>query len=105
MVIRIAKFFNAKIFPEVNVPGFVLWARKNNFTSMLEADALDLERSIHKNAAKNRYSVGVNMNKRKKEWALHKLRDWLMEVKETDPNTGIPTVRTMGLGRISKNIG
>ena len=35
------------------------------------------------------------MTPRKKNWALRKLRDWLMEVKEKDPITGVPRIKTI----------
>lgn len=97
MVIKLAKYFNARIFPEINVAGFVEWCRKSNYGHMLEGDAYHLEQEIHGNSAIKRsyYKVGFQMNKRKKNWALKKLRDWLLEVKEVDALSGAPIVRTM----------
>jgi hypothetical protein len=96
-VIKLAKYFNARIFPEINVAGFVEYCRKNNYSLMLEGDAFALEQEIHGKAAVGRsyYRVGFQMSKRKKNWALKRLRDWLLEVKEVDAISGAPMVRTM----------
>lgn len=97
MVIRIAKYFNAKIFPEINVAGFVEWCKNKDYYDMLEPDAYQLEQEIHGHKAIKRsyYQVGFQMQTRRKSWALRKLRDWLLEVKEIDPVTGAPILRTM----------
>lgn len=95
MVIRIAMFFNAKIFPEINAPGFVEYCSKREFYRLLEPDAYLLEKEISPNSKRSYYQVGFNMTERKKLWCLKKLKDWLLEVKERDPVTGTPTVTTM----------
>jgi hypothetical protein len=95
MVIRIAKYFHATIFPETNVPGFVHWCNTNNHRDMLEGAANYLEKEINPNGKGDRYGVGFNMDNRKKPWALTKLANWLLEVREIDQTTGIP---------LSKNI-
>ena len=41
------------------------------------------------------YRVGFTMDKRKKDWAMKMLRDWLLAVKENDPITGLPMIRTI----------
>lgn len=96
-VIKLAKYFNAKIFPEINVAGFVEYCRKNNYWQLLEGDAYNLEQEIHGRSAISRsyYKVGFQMNRRKKNWCLKKLRDWLLEVKEIDPISNVPIIRTM----------
>lgn len=97
-VIKVAKFFNATIFPEVNVGGFVDYCKRKNHFAMLESDAYLLKQEVHGGKAMKRgyYQVGFQMNsKREKFWCLQKLRDWLMEVKKTDPSTGIPIARTI----------
>lgn len=96
-VIKMARYFNARIFPEINVAGFVEFCIKNNYHTMLEGDAYNLEREIHGNSVIKRsyYKVGFQMNQRKKNWCLKKLRDWLLEVKEVDALSGIPLIRTM----------
>lgn len=97
-VIKLAKYFNARIFPEVNVAGFVEWCgRTSDYWKHLESDAYYLEQEIHqnKNISRNYYKVGTQMNDRKKTWALKKFRDWLLEPKDHDPITGIPRYRTI----------
>lgn len=96
-VIKLAKYFNARIFPEINVAGFVEYCRRNNYFALLEGDAYQLEQEIHGNSAVKRsyYKIGFQMNKRKKNWCLKRLRDWLLEVKEVDALSGVPLIRTM----------
>lgn len=96
-VIKLAKYYNARIFPEINVAGFVEYCNKNNYSHLLEGDAYQLEQEIHGNSAIKRsyYKVGFQMNGRKKNWALKKLRDWLLEVKEVDALSGAPILRTI----------
>lgn len=95
LVIKIAKLFNAKIFPEINVAGFVEWCDTNNYYTMLEGDAYRLEKEISPGSKRSYYRVGCNMTPRKKTWSLKKLRDWCVEIKERDPVSGVPTVTTM----------
>ena len=95
MVIKIAKYYNAKIFPEVNVAGFVEWCGSNNYYSLLESDAAYFLREELNPKYKSHYKVGFQMNAREKEWALRKLRDWLLEIKRHDPVTGVPILRTI----------
>jgi hypothetical protein len=95
MVIKIAKYFNAKIFPEVNVAGFVEWCGSNNYYSLLEPDATYFLREELNPKYKSYYKVGFQMQGREKDWALKRLRDWLLEVKRHDPVTGVPTIKTI----------
>jgi len=95
-VIKGARYFNAKIFPEINVAGFVEWCKTNKFWYLLEADAYQIEQEISPNAKRSYYRVGCDMNsERKKQWAFRRLRDWLLEIKENDPITGVPMIKTM----------
>lgn len=95
-VIKAARYFNARIFPEINVAGFVEWCKDNKLWYLLEADAYNVEKEISPDAKRSYYKVGVDMNsKRKKQYAIRKLRDWLLDIKESDPLTGVPSVRTI----------
>lgn len=94
--IKLAKYFNATIFPEINVAGFVEWCKTEGYYAMLEGDAYEIEMEINPEGKRSYYKVGCDMNnKRKKRFALQKLRDWLLEVKERDPVTNTPMIRTM----------
>ena len=95
MVIKIAKFFNAKIFPEINVAGFVEYCSRKRYWSMLEGDAYLLEQEINPNGKRSYYKVGFIMNERKKNWCIDKLASWLLEVKEVDSITSLPRSITM----------
>ena len=95
LVINIAKYFNAKIFPEVNIAGFVEYCSRTENWGMLEGDAALLEKEINPKGKRDHYKVGFRMSARKKLWCLRKLKDWLLEVKEKDPVTGVPIARTI----------
>lgn len=96
LVIKIAKFFNARIFPETNVPGFVHWCKNNNHFLKLTPSADFLEKEINPTTKGNRYRVGFDMtNKRKKHWCLKKASNWLLEPKVHDEITGAVIVRTI----------
>lgn len=94
-VIKGARYFNAKIFPEINVAGFVHWCTDNKVWGMLESDAYLVEKEINPDGKRSYYRVGFTMDKRKKDWAMKMLRDWLLAVKENDPITGLPMIRTI----------
>lgn len=94
-VVRIAKYFNAKIFPEINVAGFVEWANRMNYYTMLQPSSLNLEKELNPKYRAGYYKVGFQMNERKKTWALQRLHDWLMEPKERDPVSNIPITRNI----------
>lgn len=94
-VIKAAKYFNAKIFPETNVIGFVNWCKNNGFYNMLEGDAAWVEEQASPGSKRNYYRVGIEMTDRKKQWAMKALRDYLLSIKEHDPHTGAPMIRTL----------
>lgn len=93
-VIKLAKYFNARIFVEINAPGFVDYCRRTDRFNLLERDAYLLEKEISPNAKRPPYQRGVRMVARNKIWAMNKLPTWLMTVKERDAND-IPIIRTM----------
>lgn len=97
LVVKIAKFYNAKIFPEMNTPGFVDWCRREGYSDMLEPDAYFLEQEIHGHKAIKRsyYQVGFQMNERKKFWCDQKIAGWLKDVKQRDPVSNAPILQTI----------
>lgn len=94
-VIKLALYFNARIFVETNVAGFVDYCSSNNYYYLLEPDAYLLEKEINPNHKRGHYKVGINLTTRTKMWAEKKLPGWLREVRDEDPNTGLPTKTTM----------
>jgi hypothetical protein len=94
-VIRIARFFNAKIFPEINNAGFVEWCDSNKYYHMLQSDSYKLQKEISPGSKRSHYKKGVQMTGRLKWWGLQKLTEWLLEIKDTDPKTGIPIARNI----------
>lgn len=95
MVIRIAKYYNAKIFPETNIAGFVEWCKTNNHLSMLQRDSYELEQEISPGSKRSYYKAGFQMTGRKKWWAMQRFSDWLLEVRSFDPESGVPDKRNI----------
>lgn len=95
MVIIIAKFFNARIFPEINVAGFIEWCKSNNHLSMLQRDSYELQKEISPGSKRSYYRAGFQMTSRMKWWALQRFSTWLMEIRTFDEETGIPLTRNI----------
>ena len=95
VVIKIARFFNAKIFPEINVAGFVEWCITNKYANMLQRDSYELQKEISPGSKRSYYKAGVQMTGRMKWWALQRFSSWLLEVREVDPESGIPITRNI----------
>lgn len=95
MVIKIAKFFNARIFPEINVAGFIEWCKSNDYLSMLQRDSYELQKEVSPGSKRSYYRAGFQMTGRMKWWALQRLCDWLLEVRVTDEKTGVPIARNI----------
>ena len=97
-VIKIAKYFNAKIFVETNTGGFIKWCEDRGHFNMLQADSYRLEKELGQGKWKRNYhQVGCQMTGRKKVYATSKLRDWLMEPRSVDAVTGAPMKRNINL--------
>lgn len=92
MVTLIANYFDAKIFPETNITGFLEWANRTKKGHLLQPENMSLKREINPRAKNTHWRKGFRMDGRTKGWALNKLRDWLLEVKEYNDD-GIPTKR------------
>ena len=71
-VIKIAKFFNARIFPEINVAGFVEWCRRpeNDYSLLLEGDAYQLELEISPNHKRSWYKSRNSNDPKEKELGI-----------------------------------
>lgn len=97
MVIKIARFYNAKVFPEINIAGFLHWckAKGRAYTSMLQRDSYDLQKEITPTAKRSHYRAGFQMNDRMKWWATQRFSEWLMEVKTVDPESGFVLTRNI----------
>lgn len=94
MVMMIARYFDAKVFPEYNTPGFLDWCSQRKLMNFLQPENMALKREINPRAKSSAWRKGYRMDTRAKGWALNKLRDWLLEVKEFDSD-GIPTKRVI----------
>ena len=85
-VVRIAKYFNATIFPERNVTGFIEYMNRDtvNLYHMLEPSALEIEREISPNSKGAYHPVGFAMQTKYKAWALKRLKSWLLRSANMD---------------------
>jgi len=86
-VLKAARYYNAKIFPERTVPGFNDYCTTNGYTKYLVPEPKNILKSLgftYKN-----YVHGFDMNNAKlKYWALDKLSEWLKscDSKDKDEN-------------------
>lgn len=87
-VIKLAKYYNAKIFPETNTPGFVDYCKRNNYEHMLQSEAYHAEKEINPNFRKRRGVYGFSVYGEKKVWLLQWLKSWLLKKRNVDPDTG-----------------
>ena len=95
LAIKIAKFFNAKIWHETNVGGFEAWCRSNNYLHHLQPSHDPIGHEKNPYVTSNLTGYGYQLNKRNKPFAEDRFIKWLNEVKKRDPKTGVPTRRTI----------
>lgn len=93
-VIKIAKYFNAKIFPEYNTPGFLDWCKDRKYFNLLQPENMNLKKELNPKAKYSAWRKGFRMDTRAKGWALNQFRDYLLEVREWDKD-GVPIKRTI----------
>lgn len=92
-IIMLAKYYNAQIFQETNVPYFMEWCRVNNYFHMLFGEPLKTMQNVHKKrVTRSHYGKGVRMNKQLNNHAYLKLADWFKEPIEKDDD-GLVTKR------------
>lgn len=94
LVIKVARYFGAMIFPETNIAGFVEWAIKNNYGRLLQRDSYALQKEISPGSKRSHYKAGFRMMAREKWWALQRLASWLLEWKTFDKD-GFPEYRNI----------
>ena len=93
-VIKMAIYYNAKIFPERNVTGFKEWCETKGFVHLLVNEPHLTLRSL--NFTPKPFLHGFDMqNDKLKQWALSKLNTWLLShhEKDIDPKTQFPLKR------------
>lgn len=99
LVYKIAMYFNAKVFPETNTPGFVGWMRHTKKQGhMLQPHASYIEKEIFKNYKHDRSKVGFSVrgNRGQMTFYLDQMAsDWLLEDAEWDDETGHTTAKVV----------
>jgi hypothetical protein len=89
IVVKMAKYFNAKIFPETNTPGFVAWCNTNSYSHMLQSEAVIAIKELYPNYKQKLGKVGFSIYGEKlKPWLLLRLRQWLLTKRGLDEDTG-----------------
>ncbi len=93
-VIKMAMYYNAKIFPERNVIGFNDWCETNGYTHLLVNEPQTTLRSLSFTPKPLLHGFDMQ-NDKLKNWALSKLNSWLISHHENDVDreTGYPLKR------------
>lgn len=88
-IIKMAMFFNAKIWVERNTGGFVSWCRDKGYMHLLQPsyDPVTYEQNPHVKASL--HGVGYELNRRNKPFAEERFISWLMWARSRDKRTGI----------------
>lgn len=87
-VVKLAKYYNARIFPETNTPGFIDYCKRNDYFHMLQEEAYIAEREINPNYRK-RGAVGFSIyGPKKKPWLLQRTKKWLTRKRGYNQDTG-----------------
>lgn len=94
-IIKIAKFFGAKIWHENNTGGFTNFCRTNKFLSMLQPsfDPITFKNDPYGKQSTGDY--GFRLTKRNKPTGELLFSQWLNEVRKVDEITKIPTRRNV----------
>lgn len=94
MAIKIARFFNAKIFAETNAPGFFHYCRQKGYLHLLEESATQIEKEILKYIIQKGERFGFRMNSSMKFQMTLQLASWLMTEREPE-NGAVGFTRTL----------
>lgn len=99
LVYKVSRYFNAKIFPETNTPGFVNWMRYTKRAGyLLQSSASFIEKEVFKNYKHDKSKVGFSLRGNVGQMTFlldNLLHDWLLEEAEHDPETGHVTKLTI----------
>lgn len=94
--IKVARYFNAKVFPEMNSMGFAEYVVRKNLQHMMQRTPINILETIkgstHKSHKSSPYIFGVKVNEAMNIWSINKLANWLTEVVLEDEN-GFPLKR------------
>lgn len=79
-IIKVAKYYNAKILPERNTPGFYEYCEREGYLSMLLDEPYRIINDIRKTPVTYRkINKGIRTDKDINNWSLIKLANWLMQ--------------------------
>lgn len=98
-VYMLSRYYNCKIFPETNTPGFVDYIRRTKMQGqILQPSASYVEKELFKNYKHDQSKVGFDVRGNRGQMTFfldNAINDWLMEDAETDPTTGNTIRRTI----------
>lgn len=92
--IKASHFFNAKVFPEMNVVGFAEFVDRRGLRDRMMFIPKSVLEPIKGGTAsshgRSHYGYGVKTNEAMNIWSIHKLAEWLNKPTEIDEKTNIP---------------
>lgn len=92
--IKAAHFFNAKVFPELNSPGFAEYVDRKGLRQMMmyipKSVLEPIKGSTASSHGRSHYGYGIKVNEPMNVWSIHRLAEWLMKPTEVDEKTNIP---------------
>ena len=94
--IKIARYYNAKVFPETNTTGFDEYVIRHNYEHLMRKPSIDLLKTIKGSTwrahERNKLAFGVRVNEDMNMWSVNKIADWLNREVAWDEK-GIPIKR------------
>jgi hypothetical protein len=76
-VIKAAMYYNAKILPETNVPGFVDWCERKQYAHYLINEPRKVMTEVRRTPQTNYYRKGLRVDEHINRWSLNRYADWL----------------------------
>jgi hypothetical protein len=76
-VIKAAMYYNAKILPETNVPGFVDWCERKMYAHYILNEPRKVMTEVRRTPQTNYYRKGLRVDEHINRWSLNRYADWL----------------------------
>ncbi|MBP8762228.1 MAG: hypothetical protein KBH21_00075 [Acetoanaerobium sp.] len=92
--IKASYFFNAKVFPEMNVTGFAEFVDRRGLRDRMmyipKSVLEPIKGSTASSHGRSHYGYGVKVNYDMNIWSIHRVAEWFSKAVEVDEKTGIP---------------
>lgn len=76
-VIKAAMYYNAKILPETNIPGFVDWCERKGYANYVLNEPRKVMSEVRRTPQINYYRKGLRVDEHINRWSLTRFADWL----------------------------